>query len=414
MNPKESLEKQLEQLGQTVSRDDAFVANVMARINAAEPGRIKQNNKLIFRSLIMNRFTKFAAAAVIIMAVILSVTFFNKTVPTASASEFLSEACQALSNINSIHIKAQMRTLPADNFSMIGLKYDFVPIELWKKTDASGQVKWKVEKPGRILAMDGNSTTFLIKPNYVRKSEPWPDIRGYDCGWFGRLVNVKGLIESEYKNAQDSNNTELFIRHETVDGREKLVLEVSDLAKGNYTNDYLKNKFISESDHTKVYHFDAQTKLLESFEIIVHADQNDVLVFEVNDIEYNPKIDDKVFVLDLPGNLIQVKDAEILPNNENYQNMGPKETATAFFNACAKEDWKEVLKFWMMSDVDQRTKEYLGGMEVISIGEPFKSGLYPGWFVPYEIKLKSGYIKKMNLAVRNDNRAKRYMVDGGI
>ena len=175
MNPKESLEKQLEQLGQTVSRDDAFVANVMARINAAEPGRIKQNNKLIFRSLIMNRFTKFAAAAVIIMAVILSVTFFNKTVPTASASEFLSEACQALSNINSIHIKAQMRTLPADNFSMIGLKYDFVPIELWKKTDASGQVKWKVEKPGRILAMDGGLNQLLITIGLRKLAIAWLD-----------------------------------------------------------------------------------------------------------------------------------------------------------------------------------------------------------------------------------------------
>ena len=50
MDTKKSLEKQLEELGQAVSRDDAFVANVMARINAAEPARIKQNNKLIFRS----------------------------------------------------------------------------------------------------------------------------------------------------------------------------------------------------------------------------------------------------------------------------------------------------------------------------------------------------------------------------
>ncbi len=59
-------------------------------------------------------------------------------------------------------------------------------------------------------------------------------------------------------------------------------------------------------------------------------------------------------------------------------------------------------------------KNYLGGIEIISIGEPFKSGNYGGWFIPYEIKLKSGYIKKHNLAIRNDNRAKRWQVDGGI
>ena len=45
-------------------------------------------------------------------------------------------------------------------------------------------------------------------------------------------------------------------------------------------------------------------------------------------------------------------------------------------------------------------KQYLGGIEIISIGEPFKSFGYRGRFVPYEIKLK--------------NPAKRWIVDGGI
>jgi hypothetical protein len=67
-----------------------------------------------------------------------------------------------------------------------------------------------------------------------------------------------------------------------------------------------------------------------------------------------------------------------------------------------------------MSAVDEGLKSYLGGLEIISIGEPFKSGLYAGWLVPYEIKFRDGYIKKMNLAVRNDNPAKRYIVDGGF
>jgi len=59
-------------------------------------------------------------------------------------------------------------------------------------------------------------------------------------------------------------------------------------------------------------------------------------------------------------------------------------------------------------------KDIFGGLEIISIGEPFKSGKYPGWFVPYEIEFKSGGVKKFNLAVRNDNAAKRWQVDGGF
>ena len=51
---------------------------------------------------------------------------------------------------------------------------------------------------------------------------------------------------------------------------------------------------------------------------------------------------------------------------------------------------------------------------VVSIGEPFHSRLYPGFFVPYEIRLADGSMKKFKLAVRNDNPTRRWVVDGGF
>ena len=108
------------------------------------------------------------------------------------------------------------------------------------------------------------------------------------------------------------------------------------------------------------------------------------------------------------------KDPEILPDNEKYEDMTPKEAATTFFTACAEENWDEYLIFHSQSHVPQRTKDYLGGIEIIFIGEPFQSGGYGGWFVPYEIKLKGGYVKKHNLALRNDNPSSRWQVDGGL
>ena len=102
---------------------------------------------------------------------------------------------------------------------------------------------------------------------------------------------------------------------------------------------------------------------------------------------------------------------EVLHNNEKYKKMTPKEVAEALFTACAEENWDEFQKYWPDSG---QMKDYLGGLEIISIGEPFQKGAYPGWFVPYEIKLKNGHVKKHNLAIRNDNAAKRYMFDGGI
>ncbi len=416
---------QITSLGKRITSDAEskqsadFENAVLNRIVREQSLKLKRADRInrqrqIWRMIMKSRITKFAAAAVIVVAAVLSVNIFHKSVPVASAAQVLQNAVEAVSNVWSVHMKARMRTLPADNFSLIGVNYEFVPIEVWKKVDDSGQIKWKVEKPGRMLVMDGNSTTFLVKPNFIRKSGPSSYIRGYDCDWLGRLADVRDLLESEYKYVCHARNTESLLRHDTVDGREKLILEVDFTAQGDYTNDYLKNSFLGDSDRTNIYCFDAETKLLEGFKIIVHAEQKDILVFETTQIEYNPQITDGIFTLELPANVIQFKEPEILSDNEKYRKMSPKETAQAFFQACAQENWDEFLKFWMMSDVDSKIKGYLGGLEIISIGEPFKSGLYPGWFVPYEIKVRDGTVRKHNLAVRNDNAAGRYVVDGGI
>ena len=86
----------------------------------------------------------------------------------------------------------------------------------------------------------------------------------------------------------------------------------------------------------------------------------------------------------------------------------------ACLQECGDEDWNEAAKFWPASQLSQWPKDKLSGLEIVTVGDPFKSGAYPGWFVPYKIKLKSGKMQEWNIAVRNDNPAKRYVVDDGI
>ena len=409
MDTKKSLEKQLEELGQTVSRDDAFVANVMARINAAEPGQVKQNNKLIFRSFIMNRFTKFAAAAAIIIAVVLSANFWNKTSPTAAAAEVFSQAVKAMENLKSVYIKLQMRNSPNDNFDSIDINYDLVPIEMWKKFDGTFYGKWRVEKPSRVVVMDGNSTLLLIRPNEAAKS-------GSNTGfflWLKDLLDIEKILDRQLELAKEQGSDLLLTHEQTQDGHNQLVVTVEAKAMGNFANDYAKNRSIWESDNQRIYRFDEQTKLLEGLDIYVRTAKGDVLVLQITEIKYNLDFAPTLFALELPADVIWFQEPQQSAGDEKYAQLSPKDVAAAFFDACAKEDWDEVLKFYPTSAIDQRIKDYLGGLEVISIGKPFKSGLCPGWFVPYEIKFKWGEIKKMNLAVRNDNPAKRYVVGGG-
>lgn len=392
-----------------------FENAVFNRIIREQNEKLKQAAGLsrrlrIWRVIMKSRITKLAVAAIIIVAVVLSVNIFNKSVPAASAAtQVLQDAINAVSDVWSVHMKARMRTLPNDNFSNIGLEYDFVPVEMWKRTGKDGLVQWRVEKPGRVLLMDGKSTLMLIRPNHgVLEKEPWP--LGCFDSWSGRLLNVQDLLDKELQNAKNYPDREINLSHLEVEGRDKLILEV-DITTDVAEDDYLRNKFISDSDHMKVYRFDAETKLLESFQVYVHNKEQDVLIFEVTDIEYNKEIDDSVFVLALPEDMIWSSEPQVLPDNEKYQKMTPKETAKAFFEACAKEDWDEFLKFWSATAVDEKLKSYLGRLEIISIGEPFKSGHYPGWFVPYEIKLPPT-ASEFYMRLSNANLAKRFVITG--
>jgi len=369
---------------------------------------------LNIRNIVMKSpITKLAAAAVIIIAIVLSTNLIDKSIPTASASEFLAKAVDAVSNISSVHITAQMRTIAHDNFALIGLNYDFVPIEMWKEFDGTGQGRCRFEKPGRIVVTEGEfeSSLLLIKPNHAAKG------RG-DIGsarWLKTLLDVDKVLDSEVKLAQQ-RDSELLLTHEKdANGVDKLVVVVDAFALGDFTNDWCKNTSIVESDNRRIYRFDAETKLLEGLQVYVYPeDGEEVLVFETTDIQYNIDIDPALFTIELPNDVIWYEKPKEFSDNEKYQKMTPDEVARAFFQACADENWDEFLKFYSTSEVPPTLKDYFGGLEIISIGEPFKSGLYPGWFVPYEIKFRNGYIKKMNLAVRNDNPAKRCVVDGGL
>ncbi len=364
----------------------------------------------IWRIIMKSRITKFAAAAAIVAAIVVSVTVWNSSIPTASASavQVLTDAAKAVGDVQSIHIKARMRTLPHDNFGMIGLKFDFVPIEMWKKVDDAGIMRWRIEKPGRVIVMDGNSTTMLIRPNHAVKGErPYP-IGCFDT-WYGHLMNVNEIIDNALKATMNRFSDQLCMRNEVLKDGSELVLEIESSAQGDFTNDWCKNTFIIESDHKKVYRFEAETKLLKGFEVFVHTDKEDVLVFEVTDIEYNPQIDNGMFMLELPADVIWHQEPKPLADNEKYEKMTPKEAAEAFFKACAEENWDEVLKFMSSSRVDDRLKEYYGGLEIISIGEPFKSGIYAGWLVPYEIRLRP---TEINVRLSKENSAGRFVITG--
>jgi hypothetical protein len=295
-----------------------------------------------------------------------------------------------------------MRTLPADNFEMIGVNYDFVPVEMWKSFGTPP--KWRVEKPGRVVTMDGTASLLLIHGNEAMRGGVRPGF----VDWLMPLLDPDRVLQTELQAARQGKSQATLAA--PVPGSHETLLRVTRRAEGDFTNDWLKNKSLSESDHTRVYRFDSATSRLTGLQILVQSGGQDVPVFEIAAIRYNENLPADLFTLAVPANVNWMGTAEDLPVAGPIPTT-PREAALAFFEGAAAQDWQRVATVWK---VDDRLKQAYGGLQVVSVGEPFRSGLYPGWFVPYEIRMPGGRIKKHNLAVRNDNPQQRFILDGGF
>jgi outer membrane lipoprotein-sorting protein len=361
------------------------------------------------RIVMKSPVTKLAVAAAVVLAVLLPAFFFVKSTPSASAAQVFYQAAEAMGKLRSFHTRVEMRTSPGGNFAAIGLDYDFVPIDFWKQFTDDEWGKWRLEEPGRIVVMDGQRSIQLMKPEHVLESVD----RNPERYWPESFVELGAVMTREARKATERPSDFSTHRERGEDGRDKVIITVEAKAKVP-EGDYLRNHYIEDSDHLKIYRFDAETKLLEELHIYVHADGQDVLVYRLVQAEYNTELDPGLFHLELPENPIYIKSPEVLPDNKKYEDMAPKEAAIAFFTACANEDWDEAVKFMGQTRVSQHFKDLMGGLQIIEVGEPFRSPSYAGWFVPYKLKLKSGNLKTHNLALRKDNRANRFEYDGGI
>jgi hypothetical protein len=137
-----------------------------------------------------------------------------------------------------------------------------------------------------------------------------------------------------------------------------------------------------------------------------------VVVFETTDIRYNEAMAPEVFTVALPEGVIWGVRPEQMPTDRPIPATA-RDAAEAFLEGLAQRDWERVLTVYAATAVPESLKSE-GGLQVISIGEPFQSGQYGGRFVPYEVVLSDGTRKQWNLAVRNDNPPHRWVFDGGF
>lgn len=368
--------------------------------------RDKTNNEQnSFMSILSRNRWGLGLSAAAGLAAVIGIIAITAPKAHATAVEVMARGAKAVSQLTSIHLKGQLRAPHGDNFSAINANMDFQSIELWKQL--SPDLKWRVEKPGRVALMDGSSSLLYIQPPFNMAAKvDGPSASAFDTDWLHCVANLSLTISNELRFAQ-ARGWNLELAEETAaDGSIKDIVTVHAKA-GLPDEDYMKNKALQPSDTRRVYRFDDKTELLEGVQFYLVTTNGEIQVFELTRIDYNQPIDTNVWHVELPANVKYAQEPQKLADNDRYASMTSDQAARAFFEACGREDWAEVGKF--ISPVSDRLKEGMKGLKIVSIGQPFTSQSYAGQFVPYEIKLP-GQICYVRVA--NTNAAKRFVLTG--
>jgi len=369
------------------------MTKLAAELNAAQTPR----PRIRFTPLL-----RLALTAAAILAVVAALPYLGALGTNRGEVALLAQSIDALNGLRSVHIVARMRTPRGDNFESIGAGYDFQPVEMWREFGSTP--RWRVENPGRVVVMDGAQSILFMKPDFAVHGGRNPGF----VEWLRPLLDPERVLAAELRAAQ-KGESRAAIRQEG----QRVTLTATRKAEGEFVNDWGRNSSVSQSDHTRVYHFDAATSRLTGLQVILHDGGKDVVVFEATDIRYNEAVAPELFTVALPDGVIWGVPPEQMPTNRPLPATA-RDAAEAFLGGMSQRDWERVLTVYAATAVPEGLKRDGGGLHVISIGEPFQSGLYAGWYVPYEVMLADGTGKKWNLAVRNDNAAHRWVQDGGF
>jgi outer membrane lipoprotein-sorting protein len=382
----------------------SLINPVMRRVHAIQTERERN-------SIMKKLFTRwgFGLSAAAGAAAIILIAFLVFPKAQATAAEVMTKGAQAVAKLTSIHLRGQLRTHPDANFDSIDPDAGFCTIELWKQFEP--EPKWRYEKPGRVAVWDGQSSVMFVKAANLAVKVPMGPRNSFNKDWLHQIANLSNTITNELNNAIAKG---WKISRETGradDGRLKNVVTI-EAKSGRPDNDYLNNRFFDAADTRRIYVFDDQSGLLESVKIYLQAAAGDKLIFELDQIDYNQSFNPALFKIELPADVGWFQnEMQRLPDNEKYASLTAEQAARAYIEALGRQDWTEAEKF-RRTTIDDRTRKIVGGLDLVSIGESFTAKDYPGRFVPYVIKLKSGVVITNNLSFKKDGKTDRWWDDG--
>jgi hypothetical protein len=312
-------------------------------------------------SVMHSRITKFAAAAVTIIAVISGVTFINQSVPAAYAIEQTIEAGQ---DVRYLH------------FYFSSLDGNTTYKEAWLEYDDSGQIKntrvnWYNQPSGDMVSVwkEGRTQYWNKKEKTLKFFED--EIYTKKCVGFAKRYDPTRTVENMY-DSERKGDVEIEIQ-EPANKTDPIIL----------TCTWLPNTFITEGTSPQmreIVFVDQVTKLVTSIEVYKLEEGEyeacGVWKYPDYDILFEPGIFDleKEATVDVKRLDLMTLDIGLEQTDLTKKEIAVK-VVRSFLQALIEKDYDRAIKIYGYEDPDEKEEllkrfEKLDIVRIISIDEP--------------------------------------------
>jgi hypothetical protein len=390
---------------------DPVIEMLRPRALPPMPAGIKANvlSKIRRREALKNFFTMkntvskiVASTASIAAAVVIAVVSVKPTAAHAARVEaILDRSYEAAGEVRTMRMKIDVRTEPHESFAYTNPLRPMVEHTL---TVVCGEpVCWRLEKGERTVLFDGREK-YLWYGTDSRVGYKGDRTTGFE-EWFDILLDPR-VVPMREKAAMAEE-----VKYHVEDRDDEIVLRADVKARGDFSNPYLRNSSIDESDTSRELVFDRATGLLKSMKIYAKVAGVKSLLVDVKSIEYDVPVECAALTA-LPEGY-EWRDVTAAPPAGLFSGITAEEAARKIADAITNGDLTPVREAFAQYDMASISQQF-DGARVVKVGKPFRSGLYAGVFVPFKVRMAGGRTKNLKIALRRDNPNGVWLVDGGI
>ncbi|MBC8469312.1 MAG: hypothetical protein H8D56_07550 [Planctomycetes bacterium] len=373
MRPAENIEKLLKNINidTNAKTDNSVLGDVIEAFEKSKNKKTSATEQNIWRIIMKSPITKLAAAAVIVLAVVFSMTIFDKSVPTAYAFE---QTIQASHSVQYLHIRA------------ITPSHEDQPVEFWIEFAQDGQPKnmrlnlpdWMApgDGPREVIWKDGKKQEWLREKNILTTAE---DEASAD--------QVRKMIENldpklavtRLQEKQEQGKVELEI-NEPADKAEPIIVTAT------------STKEDDSSFQRTVLYIDQATRLVNAIELYKLSNGEYEYMKKLEFYDYNQPVDAKMFMFkDVSDDAehIDLMTIGLAQGNLSNEEIAV-EVVRQFLEALIARNYDKASKLFPGVPADE-IKEMFGEINIIrivSMGKPILHSETNRLRVPYEVEVE--------------------------